>query len=64
MPYYIILVKGKTSGMTNWYEYKDADELLDEEQFLRDSYTLKHAVINGRVSAIDTWNKLFKKATG
>ncbi|MHC1722538.1 MAG: hypothetical protein AB9836_04950 [Aminipila sp.] len=64
MPYYIVLVRGKINGMTNWYEFDDADELLDQECFLADNYTLKHVVINGRLSAIDTWNKLFKKARG
>lgn len=64
MPYYIVLVRGKNNGMTNWYEFDDADELIDQEELLRASYYLKHVVINGRLSALDTWDKLFKKAKG
>ncbi|WP_024347397.1 hypothetical protein [Lacrimispora indolis] len=64
MPYYIILVRGNKNGMTNWYEFEDADELLDQFEVLKDSYLIKHVIVNGRLSAIDTWDKLHKKASG
>ena len=27
MPYYIFLVRCNNNGMTNWFEFEDADEL-------------------------------------